>query len=171
MTRILAIDPGSEQSGWVIMDTDDGQLVDFGKSDNETLLSVVRSLFPNRIMGLVIEQIQPRYGLQMGWATLDTMRWVGRFEEAARPVPVSRLVRSEILRHLGVVTAPRKGEKRVSADSGVRQALIDRYGGTGGKAAAIGLKASPGPLYGVSKDAWAALAVACTWADQHEARP
>jgi len=47
--------------------------------------------------------------------------------------------------------------------------LIDRYGGVGGKRAAIGLKASPGPLHGVSKDVWAALAVAVTYADQRAA--
>jgi len=46
-------------------------------------------------------------------------------------------------------------------DTNIRQALIDRYGGS----AAIGKKAAPGPLYGVSKDVWSALAVAVTAAD------
>jgi len=44
-------------------------------------------------------------------------------------------------------------------DANIRQALIDRYGGS----AAIGRKAAPGPLYGVSKDVWSALAIAVTY--------
>ena len=43
-------------------------------------------------------------------------------------------------------------------DADIRQALIDRFGP--GKQKAIGLKGSPGPLYGVSKHCWAALALA-----------
>ena len=48
-------------------------------------------------------------------------------------------------------------------DVGVRglNDLLDRFGGS----SAIGLKRSPGPLYGVSKDVWSALAVAVTYAD------
>ena len=38
--------------------------------------------------------------------------------------------------------------------------------GSGGKAAAIGTRANPGPLHGISKDVWAALAVAVVYADQ-----
>jgi hypothetical protein len=47
-------------------------------------------------------------------------------------------------------------------DSNVRQALIDLFGG---KENAIGTKKTPGPLYGISGDVWAALAVAVTWYD------
>jgi hypothetical protein len=31
---------------------------------------------------------------------------------------------------------------------------------------AIGRKAAPGPLYGISRDVWSALAVAVTYADR-----
>ena len=48
-------------------------------------------------------------------------------------------------------------------DASVRQALIDRYGG---KEKAIGKKKAPGPLYGVTKDVWSALAVAIVWQDR-----
>lgn len=157
MSRILAIDPGSTQSGWVVLA--DGRPVKHGKSPNEQLLRALRR--GAGVDVVVVETIEPRYGLQMGWSTLDTARWSGRFQEAAQPLPVVLLKRSEILRHLGVVTSPRKGEKRVSADSGVRLALTDRFGGP----SAIGRKAAPGPLYGISKDAWSALALAVTFAD------
>jgi hypothetical protein len=49
-------------------------------------------------------------------------------------------------------------------DGNIRQALLDRFGP--GKAIACGTKKQPGPLYGVSKDVWQALALAVTWSDQ-----
>jgi len=49
-------------------------------------------------------------------------------------------------------------------DANIRQALIDRFGG----AAAIGRKAAPGPLYGISGDVWQALGLAVTWWDRRE---
>ena len=46
-------------------------------------------------------------------------------------------------------------------DGNIRQAIIDRYPANGGgKTPQIGTKKHPGPLYGVSKDVWSALAVA-----------
>ena len=50
-------------------------------------------------------------------------------------------------------------------DSTIRQAIIDRFGG---KDAAIGKKKVPGPLYGISGDVWAALAVAITAVETQE---
>lgn len=158
MTRILAIDPGSSESAWVLLAN--GKPAAHAKEANESVLELLE---PGVADVVVIEQIEPRYGLQAGWEVLDTARWVGRFEEASFPMPVVRLRRSEILRHLGVVTSPRAGEKRVTADAGIRAALIDRYGGPD----AIGRKANPGPLYGLASDRWAALSVAVTYADQH----
>jgi hypothetical protein len=51
-------------------------------------------------------------------------------------------------------------------DGNIRQALIDRFG-------PVGTKKAPGPLWGISKHRWAALAVAVTAFDlehtEHEA--
>lgn len=174
MTLILAIDPGPSTSAWAFLQDDHGPHP-FAEYPNDELLECLRKpaiefgAFLQGVDAFVIENIEPRYGLQMGWETLDTARWIGRFEEAAHPVPVTLLRRSEVLRHLGVVTSPKKGEKRVSADAGVRQALVDRYGGS--KAEAIGTKARPGPLYGIAGDVWAALAVGVTWIDTRGGRP
>jgi len=51
------------------------------------------------------------------------------------------------------------GDSRAK-DANIRQALIDRFGGS----AAIGRKTAPGPLYGISRDVWSALAIAVTFA-------
>lgn len=165
MSTLLAIDPGSTKSAWLLFDTEIGRPTLHGIVDNDELLARLRPDgrvmfgYPTRV---VIETIEPRYGLRMGWETLDTARFIGRLQEAAQPYDVQFLKRSEVLKHLGVVTSPRKGERRVSADSGIRQALTDRFGGS----AAVGRKAEPGPLYGIAKDVWSALAIAVTAHDQ-----
>ena len=49
-------------------------------------------------------------------------------------------------------------------DSNIRQAILDRYPTTGGgKCPQVGTKKEPGPLYGVSKDVWAAIGVGLTY--------
>ena len=53
-------------------------------------------------------------------------------------------------------------------DSNIRQAIIDRYGGDPKRC--IGTKKAPGPLYGISADQWAALALALTAAENPDIR-
>lgn len=156
---ILAIDPGPAESGYVVWNPVTGAVRASAVVPNEQLRSSLRAGVSADVVAVAIEQIEPRYGLSPGWETLDTARWVGRFEEAAQPTPVARLKRSEVLRHLGVVT---RGPGKTTADSGVRSALLDRFGGSSAK----GTKAHPGSLYGIHGHLWAALAVAVTFADQ-----
>ena len=51
-------------------------------------------------------------------------------------------------------------------DANVRQAIIDRFAGVGGKAVAVGTKKTPGPLYGISNHKWSALALCLVWIDK-----
>lgn len=158
MTTILAIDPGSEQSAWLAYDTATGTPVAFDLEPNAAILDALRDADLAAADVLVIEWMTPR-GMPTSAQEFETLWWAGRFTEAARPTPVERLSRLSVKRHLcGHVTAN---------DTNIRAALIDRFGGIGGKAAAIGLKASPGPLYGIRQDIWAALAVAVTYAEEH----
>lgn len=173
MTRILAIDPGSERSAWLLWD---GRVVDFGLEDNDSVLAFCRQIqltYDRDGIGaagtvkaspdvVVIEQMRG-FLRTAGLEVFETCRWAGRFEEAAHPTRVELLGRKEVVTHL-------TGSAR-SGDVDVRAALIDRFGGVGGKAAAIGLKASPGPLFGISKDVWSALAIALTWADSTPETP
>lgn len=162
MTRVLAIDPGSAESAWILLE--EGIPVRHARQPNDEVLDLLRRQLAPAAAEMepdvvVIENIEPRYGIRPGWEVLDTARWVGRFQEAASPLPVELLRRSEILAHLGVAT---RGENRTTADAGVRDALMDRFGGSG----AVGNKAAPGPLYGITRDRWAALSVAVTWLDR-----
>jgi hypothetical protein len=151
---IGAIDPGYERSAFVSLA--DGELTDFGILDNaELLLRARRSVGYDLV---VIERIMS-YGMPVGAEVFETVYWSGRFAEAAHPLPVHRIGRKAVKLHLC-------GQSRAK-DPNVRQALIDRFGGP----SAIGKKASPGPLYGISGDVWSALAVAVTFHDQEETKP
>jgi hypothetical protein len=155
---VLAIDPGTTESAYVVLwSTGIPDETFRGKVPNEELRRLLEINRNGWVSAVVIERIEPRYGRQIGMETLVTCEWVGRFIEVARPVPVHLLRRSAILRHLGVAGG--------SADAGVRAALIDRYGG---KDAAIGRKAAPGPLYGIVADQWQALAVGVTFREAPE---
>lgn len=168
----LAIDPGSTQSAFVEYGriiTRDGEFGggprDFGIIPNHEMLQRLRQhgipgqpgipadMWPD-IDKLVIEWMQPR-GMPTSAAEFETMYYVGRFAEAAIHLEAVRITRLKVKQHIC-------GSNKAN-DSNVRAALIDRYGGSGGKRQAVGLKADPGPLYGVSKDVWAALALAITF--------
>ena len=151
--RFLAIDPGPVESAIVFYDPDAKRPAYWEKAPNVEILDHL-----NYVHGrtLAVECIAS-YGMAVGAETFSTCEWVGRFIErwlahfGAEP---RRVFRREVKLHLC-------NDSRAK-DANIRQALIDRYGG---KATAIGRKADPGPLYGISGDVWAALAVAVTAAE------
>ena len=147
---ILGIDPGPVRSAYVILA--DGVPTRHETVDNQELRGVLAT---SLYIPVVIEKVES-FGMAVGAEVFETVFWSGRFAEAAQPRPVHRIGRREVKLHLC-------GSSRAK-DSNVRQALVDRFGG---KDVAIGRKAAPGPLYGVSGDVWSALAVAATWADLH----
>jgi hypothetical protein len=172
MSVVLAIDPGSERSAWLVLrdgrpaliggTATDEPIHAHGIVDNDDLLRSLRfGDLPNGLLGLgdvvVIEQIES-FGMAVGREVFDTVHWAGRFTEAAHPTPVVQLPRRAV--KLAICGSAK------ARDANIRQALIDRFGGS----AAIGRKATPGPLYGVAKDVWSALAIAVTYADQEAAR-
>lgn len=163
---VLAIDPGSTQSAAVVVDGSDGRVLEHVKLSNEELLVALRHNSSNLTIGVdaaVIEWAKPR-GMLASEQLFEALWWAGQFTEAAShgvrtgdPWPVHRLARMAVKIHL----CGRANAK----DANVRAALIDRYGGIGGRDEAIGRKSAPGPLYGITADQWAALAVAVAWLD------
>ena len=148
--RILAIDPGPEKSAYVVIEN--GLPIEFAKLKNHELM-IAMKLGQKASCKVVIEMIAS-YGMSVGAEVFETCVWIGRFIEVTKG-NADRIFRKDVKMHLC-------GNTRAN-DSNIRQALIDRYGP--GKEAAIGKKSSPGPLYGVSGDVWAALAVAVTYED------
>lgn len=153
---VLAIDPGSEQSAYVLWDG--ARVWDHGKDENAGMLDNITTHHGSWCHAvLVVEQIAS-YGMAVGAEVFDTVWWSGRFHQAWREAEheAHRMPRREVKLHLC-------GSAKAK-DANIRQALIDRFGG---KERAIGKKTAPGPLYGLKADEWQALALAVTWHDTH----
>lgn len=155
--RFVAIDPGTTESAFVVMSQETP--VRHGKVPNAELLSSIR-LGSVDAEVLIIEQVAS-YGMPVGSEVFETVFWSGRFAEAwytakAHFGVVNRMTRNDVKLVLCHRTA------KVN-DAVIRQRLIDLYGG---KEAAIGKKKTPGPLYGIKADVWAALALGRAWLER-----
>lgn len=144
MSTIFAIDPGTTQSGVVLWDG--SRVIASGVHENGTVLTTVRACEADL---LAIEMVAS-YGMAVGKEVFRTVWWAGRFAEAwsakSGDLPIE-IYRQDVKLHLC--------RSARAKDTNIRQALIDRFG-------APGKKAAPGPLFGVASHAWAALAVAVT---------
>jgi hypothetical protein len=163
---ILALDPGSEQTAHVVYDEQLRAIVGMGIKANAETLTVVSGLARARDVRCVVEMVAS-YGMAVGREVFETVYWIGRFSEAwaqqrwlefGEYTGAERLVRRDVKMHLC-------GNNAAKATN-IRAALLDRFGP--GKERAVGVKAKPGPLYGVKADCWAALALAVTYADRSE---
>lgn len=161
---LLAIDPGTTESGWVLYGGDrEKKVIDSGIDSNRTICTrLIRnrgwhlrswneSASPNR---LVIEMIAS-YGMPVGAEVFQTCVWIGRMIEAWGDEDLRLFDRKTVKLHL--CGSPR------AKDANIRQALIDKLGPQG-------TKKNPGPTYGVKSHAWAALAVAVTASETVEGR-
>ena len=148
MTGLLAIDPGNEFTAWCLLDAQ-GMPTAWAKEANATVLNSDWG----KEVPIYIEMIAC-YGMAVGKEVFDTCRFIGRLEQAAaeRGAVTTLIYRADVKMHLC--------HSMRADDSTIRAALIDRFGP--GKDKAIGRKATPGPLYGMAGDEWAALAVAVT---------
>jgi len=144
---MIAIDPGTEQSGVVYYDNEN---VTFAQIMPNA--EVCDHLHSNSLEPVAIELIQPM-GMPLGMSTVWSVLWTGRFVEAAGTETDVRWIQRTTIK------ADLCGSTRAK-DANVRQALIDLFPATGGgKIPQIGTKKQPGPLYGIKSHLWAALAV------------
>ena len=143
---IMAIDPGTNQSAWVYFDNSSGEIKECGIYENSRLYNLLAIMAKKDETDFVIEMIKS-YGNVMGDTTIETCVWIGKFE-SAWAYEINRLTRKTIVTYL--CHNPRAKDKNVI------QALKDKYG-------PVGTKSNPGPLYGVKKDIWSALAVSTVW--------
>lgn len=136
---MIAIDPGTTQSAYVVFDGQ--QVIKCGIDDNENVRKAIQ--YQGESYQLAVEMVAC-YGMPVGKEVFETCLWVGRFIEAFEGQ--HRLVyRKDVKLWLC-------GSMRAK-DGNIRQALIDKYG-------APGTKKEPGGTYGVKSHIWAALAVA-----------
>ncbi len=155
--RLLAIDPGNTESGWVIIDTDDCRPVAFGKTENDGLRRwlINQTGVIGTTQRAVVEMIAS-YGMAVGAEVFETCVWIGRFIEHL-PSDTELVKRQPVKLHH--CHSPR------ATDANVRQALVDRFA-KGVRNHGKGTKAEPGWFYGFSADVWQAAALAVYAADQ-----
>ena len=159
---IIAIDPGPEKSALVIFE--EKRIIERAYASNSEIIEILEyrsrvSMNHRENVTLAIEMIAC-YRMAVGAEVFETCVWIGRFIEAYKlPELTIRVPRIKVKNHLCHTSK--------ANDSNIRQAIIDRFGG---KERAIGTKKEPGPLYGISGDLWAALAVALWAWDTQAAR-
>lgn len=155
--KILALDPGTFETGFVVLEGD--RILASGVQPNPKILYLLRehreytdSSFsrpwcPIYADVLAIEMVAS-YGMPVGAEVFETVRWIGRFQQAwPEPESVRFVFRKAVKEHLCGT--------HLAKDPHIRQRLIDMIG-------PVGTVKNRGPLYGVKSHAWAALAVAVT---------
>lgn len=147
----FCLDPGTSATGCCFWDTEDGGLAESGKGkfSNEAILKLLQARGLCDV--LVMEDITPQGFI--GKTTIDTVKWLGRFQQAAaeRGVETVYISRPFIKKHL-------TGKVNKIKDSHIRQAVIDRLEPTY-------TRKNPGCLRGVTADAWSAVAVGIVWSE------
>ena len=156
--KLLAIDPGTIQSAFVLWD---GRKI--FNADIRPNQLIIQYIYEANHERFVMEKVES-YGMPVGATVFDTVFWSGRFVEAhlfaadedaqvQSDKDYYRMPRREVKLHLC--------NSARAKDGNIRQALIDRFG-------PITTKKNPNPVHGdvkIRKDIWAAFALAVTWWD------
>ena len=160
--RIIAIDPGTTHSGYVVFNTSDMSFTEHGKIKNEDLaermaiLLQTRKQYEQPIERVIIENITPQ-GV-FGKTTIETCKWLGRFDLIAS-LFLRRGAHSYVYINRSTVKKHLLGKVNGMRDTHVRKAVIQRIHPNFSRK-------NPGPLAGVTKDTWSALALALVYTDQ-----
>lgn len=155
MKRILAIDPGTYESAYIVWDGE--HIGDFGILPNEVvLLKIVECGIDN----IIIEKIAC-YGMPIGKSTIDTIEWIGRFDQQWFLLSGKRAIlitKNQVQLHHCKTTKAK--------DSNVIQVLRDKYA-YGIRNYGKGTKKEPGFFYGFKEDIWDTFALAAFYTETH----
>lgn len=160
--KILAIDPGNQDSGYCVMD-EQYKPLQHGKERNADLIRMIYNgdLAADRC---IIEMVAS-YGMPVGKEVFDTCVWIGRFMQAAEDAigdemtdRIYRIEEKQCICH----------DSRAK-DANIRKALIDRFADHDMKNGK-GTKKDPDWFYGFAADEWAAYAVGVTWLEKQKER-
>lgn len=171
--RIVAIDPGPKESAYVVLSSGVTlpTIEEHGIAPNAHILQAIGNWYHDAYGGcdrLAIEMIAC-YGMAVGAETFDTCVWIGRFIQVFEfGNPSDKPIHSLLFR--ATIKTNLCGTPRAK-DQNVRQALIDRWGGTAAiRAGDKETKKRPatpaGALYGIASHEWSALAVGVTYLDR-----
>ena len=156
---ILAIDPGNNESGYVVIQSDSYKPVYCGKEENPLIVDVIKKVSEEyENFDVAIEMIAS-YGMAVGKSVFETCVWIGKFIAVAEKAGACNIAR-----------VYRKDEKMnicnsmKAKDSNITRALIDRFA-PNEKNNGKGTKDAPGWFYGFKKDIWQAYSVGVTYID------
>jgi hypothetical protein len=160
---ILAVDPGNEETAWLVYNSEFQHIVACRKERNERLVKRFGAFLPDGKRpfclpghgGLVIPEMMAiemvqHFGMGVGQDIFETCVWIGRFMEQWGPWMTHWVYRMQVKMHVC--------HHSRATDAAVRAALIDRFGKPG-------TKKNPGKTYGITADMWSALAIAVTYAE------
>ena len=162
---VLAIDPGTTQSGVSLVRVSDYRPMFGIKDDNEVVKRGLHNLlrncgaYPPKVK-VVIEKMQGN-AMPVGSETFETCVWIGRFSEYYENwsgKSVEYVFRREEYKTLC-------GNIYSHNDKGIRNALADRFA-YGTPNFGKGTKNEPGWFYKFAADAWSAYAIAITYIDR-----
>ena len=147
--HLLAIDPGTTQSAFCLMD-ERFTVLDKGKVANSAMLDYIW-LNARRIDHIVVEMVAS-YGMAVGEEVFETCVMIGQIERTAdiREIPRSRVYRKD--EKLEICHDSR------AKDANIRRELIDRFA-VHDKKRGTGTKKNPDRFFGFAGDMWAAFAV------------
>lgn len=157
---VLGIDPGTTETAYALWDGH--KVIECAIVPNQQMLELVRGDHWGDTIPMFIEMVAS-YGMAVGKEVFETVFWIGRFVEVwdIKEQGWRLVYRQEVKLH--------HCHSSKANDSNIRTALIDRFG-------QVGTKKAQGPLYGVKKDIWSALAIATFAFDtfsstEHDHRP
>ncbi len=159
MSNVLAIDPGPDQSAWMLFGPNRIGLYgpkEMGIEENNLVLEAV-ARFARSGAWFVVEDMRYQRHLA-GRVVNETSIWIGRFVQCwidNGGGEWERVPRREVARHL-------TGDP-VAKNSVIRAVLVSRWGKSDRDVK--GTKNEPGPLYGVKTHLWSALALALAAAE------
>jgi hypothetical protein len=142
--RVLAIDPGTTESGWIIIENN--KIIKCGIDPNEW----IKAAMHDWDAGFLAIEMIACYGMPVGKETFETCVWIGRFLEnwsGEHRIVFRKNIKKVVCRNPN------------AKDPDIRKALIQKFG-------EAGTASNPGPTYGVKSHIWAALAVAVTALEQ-----
>lgn len=179
---ILAIDPGPEISGVVLLDLEINivlkgiELIFGGDIKTYKLLELLRDTsFQGLTPSDVVCEDIVSYGLAVGKTVFDTCKVIGRIQEivdtsdvyAHKVNMVRRPDVKTVLAGGNTYRNPDTDARKKVDDGAIKRIIKNRFPQTGGgKTPSVGTKKQPGPLHQMSgKHSWQALALAMTFID------
>ena len=153
---LVAIDPGTTESGVCILDTEDFRPLAFAKIPNENIPFWIIQNNPEkgcfiRVEAVIERMYNPKSASSHVFLACE---WIGRFDVELHNLGItsrSFIMRWEEYRHLC-------GKEYAHNDKGVRNALVDRFA-YGQRNYGKGTVMEPGWFHGFSNDIWQAYAI------------